>query len=63
MPVAVSSNMLSTEEILRTAIAEHDAHGATPVDGTTVMAQAYSALDSPGNVSQWWYNQMLTTLV
>lgn len=52
MPIAVTkSTMLSTEEILRTALAEHDPQDGGALDHSDVMSKAFSALDSPGNVS------------
>ena len=53
MPIAVTkSTMLSTEEILRTALAEHDQQDNGTVDYSEVISKAFVALDSPGNVSR-----------
>ncbi|KAG7563056.1 hypothetical protein FFLO_01488 [Filobasidium floriforme] len=51
MPIAVTEpTMLPTEEILRTALAEHDAQEGEAVDRSEVISKAFVALDSPGNI-------------
>lgn len=53
MPIAVAEpTMLPTEEILRTALAEHDAQEGEAVDRSEVINKAFAALDSPGNASR-----------
>jgi hypothetical protein len=44
--------MLPTEEILLTALAEHDAKEGEAVDRSEVISKAFVALDCPGNVSR-----------
>lgn len=54
MPIAVTEpTMLPTEEILRTALAEHDAQEGEAVDRSEVINKAFAALDSPGNASRF----------
>ena len=52
MPIAVpKATMLSVEEILRTALAEHDSQTGPAIDLSEAHARALTALDSPGTVS------------
>ena len=44
--------MLPTEEILLTALAEHDAKEGEAVDRSDVISKSFVALDSPGNVGR-----------
>lgn len=51
MPIAVpKATMLPVEEILRTALAEHDPQTGPAIDLIEAHTRALTALDSPGNV-------------
>jgi hypothetical protein len=57
--------MLPVEEILRTALAEHDTQDDSTIDRAEVIRVALSALDSSGNVSDelGMSSACLTTLI
>lgn len=52
MPTALDRRtMLPAEEILKTALSEHDHDHSNEINEQDIIAKAFSALNDPGNVS------------